>query len=112
MSLRDLKIKTGVVKRLFKEEKSYHQEVENQKKRIERITENGADSYDIAKQNEVLEESQQMIHQVQTKLKEAYKVLQDLVNSQDDPSWVGTDELNQAEGILKEVESDLNLNIN
>ncbi|CAG8661284.1 3978_t:CDS:2, partial [Acaulospora colombiana] len=97
-----------ILKSLFKEEKTYHLEVENQKKRIEKITADGADSYDIAKQNEVLEESQSMIHEVKNKLKEAYRELQDLVNNQD-PSWAGTDELKQAEDILKEVKPVLNI---
>ncbi|RHZ78781.1 hypothetical protein Glove_156g98 [Diversispora epigaea] len=106
MSLKELKIKTGVVKRLFKEEKSYHTEVLEQKKRIEKITIGGADEYDIAKQNEVLDESQTMIHEVKNRLREAHKALQDLINKQD-PSWTGTEELKQAEDILKEVEPEL-----
>ncbi|CAG8608236.1 1188_t:CDS:2 [Acaulospora morrowiae] len=106
MSLRELKIKNGVVIRLFNEEKSYHKEVENQKKRIVNITAQGADAYDIAKQNEVLEESQQMIHEVRKSLNKAYKELQDLVSKQD-PSWSGTEELKQAEDILKKVGPEL-----
>ncbi|CAG8559921.1 4793_t:CDS:2 [Funneliformis caledonium] len=50
VTLRELKIKTGVVKRLFKEEKSYRQEVEKQQKRIDKLTEDGTDKHTIAKQ--------------------------------------------------------------
>ncbi|KAG9303729.1 hypothetical protein G9A89_018626 [Geosiphon pyriformis] len=100
--LRELKIQAGVVKRLYKEGKSYLKERDHQIERIERITAQGADSYDIAKQNEVLEETLQMIPDCQLRLQAAHATLQKLVENQDS-SWAGTDELNQAIEVLKEV---------
>lgn len=47
---KDLKIKTGIVTRLYKEYYAYLKEEENQKKRIERIKSEGADEHDIRKQ--------------------------------------------------------------
>lgn len=47
---KDLKIKTGIVTRLYKEYHAYLKEEENQKKRIERIKSEGADEHDIRKQ--------------------------------------------------------------
>lgn len=46
-TLRQLKIKTGVVKRLHKEESSYIQEVEDQQKVVEKLKADGADGADI-----------------------------------------------------------------
>ncbi|CAG8462742.1 19747_t:CDS:2 [Racocetra fulgida] len=106
MSLRDLKIKTGVVVRLSKEEKSYHKEVEDQEKRIEKLAANGADSAVLNKEKEVLEESQRMIPDVQKRLKGAYEELRNLVN-QKNPSWIGTKELTEAEKTLENVGSEI-----
>ncbi|KAF0495087.1 tubulin binding cofactor A [Gigaspora margarita] len=97
-----LKIKTGVVKRYFKEEKSYHKEVEDQEKRIERLTAEGADPSVLNKEREVLEESLRIIPDVQSRLKAAYEELRNLVD-QKDPRYVGTSELEEAESVLEEV---------
>ncbi|CAG8496241.1 5451_t:CDS:2 [Ambispora gerdemannii] len=102
MSLRELKIQTGVVKRLYKEKQSYIKEREQQIQRIERITAEGADSYDIAKQNEVLEETLQMIPDTQTRLEAARRKLQGLIDNQGS-SWAETEELRQATDILKDT---------
>ncbi|CAG8687520.1 24008_t:CDS:2 [Dentiscutata erythropus] len=111
MSLNTLKIKTGVVKRYFKEEKSYHKEVEDQEKRIEKLTAEGADPSVINKQKEVLEESQRIIPDVQSRLKGAYEELRNLVN-QKNPSWTGTTELEDAENTLKDVGPEIGLQNN
>ncbi|CAI2181663.1 8399_t:CDS:2 [Funneliformis geosporum] len=108
MSLRDLKIKTGVVKRLYKEEKSYRKEVENQQKRIDKLTEDGTDEYTIAKQKEVLQESLNMIPDCQNRLKEAHKELQKLLENKD-ASWNETEELRQAEEIFEEVNKEIEI---
>jgi len=101
-TLRDLKIKTGIVKRLFNDEKSYHKEAENQQKRIDKLISDGADEHDIAKQKEVLEESLNMIPDCQNRLKEAQKELQRVLENKD-ASWEGTEELKQAEEIFEQI---------
>ncbi|RIB20553.1 tubulin binding cofactor A, partial [Gigaspora rosea] len=72
---------TYTVKRYFKEEKSYHKEVEDQEKRIERLTAEGADPSVLNKEREVLEESLRIIPDVQSRLKAAYEELRNLVVS-------------------------------
>ncbi|PWN99301.1 tubulin binding cofactor A, partial [Tilletiopsis washingtonensis] len=78
-TLRQLKIKTGVVKRLTKEEKTYAQEAEDQKARIERITREGADEWDVKKQHEVLRDCEQMIPDCARRLAAAVEDLQALL---------------------------------
>lgn len=48
--LRQLKIKTGVVKRLAKEQEYNHKEIAQQEKRIETFKAENRDEYDIKKQ--------------------------------------------------------------
>ncbi|CAG8504449.1 14095_t:CDS:2 [Funneliformis mosseae] len=79
VTLRELKIKTGVVKRLFKEEKYYRQEAEKQQKRIDKLTEDGTDKHTIAKQKEVLQESLNMIPDCQNQeLKQAEEIFEEV----------------------------------
>jgi len=87
---------------LFKEEKSYHKEVENQQKRIDKLINEGADEHVVAKQKEVLQESLNMIPDCQNRLKEAHKELQKILENRD-KTWEGTEELKQAEEIFEEV---------
>ncbi|GES82034.1 tubulin-specific chaperone A [Rhizophagus clarus] len=101
-TLRDLKIKTGTVKRLFNDEKSYRKEGESQQKRIDKLISEGADEHDISKQKEVLQESLNMIPDCHNRLMEAQKQLQKLLENKD-ASWEGTEELKQAEDILEQI---------
>lgn len=78
-TLRDIKIKTGVVKRTGQELVMYQKEKEKQKERIVNLIKNGADSHDISKQNEVLEETVLMLPDCKARLVKAHKELTDLV---------------------------------
>ncbi|KAJ3340470.1 Vacuolar protein sorting-associated protein 51 [Gonapodya sp. JEL0774] len=53
MSIRDLKIKTGVLKRLSKELESYHKEHEQQRSRVDKMVQEGKDEHDVRKQLEL-----------------------------------------------------------
>ncbi|CAM0140150.1 hypothetical protein VKS41_005826 [Umbelopsis sp. WA50703] len=97
MSLRDLKIKTNVVKRYMKELKSYDVELVNQQERISKLIKSGADDADVRKQKEVLEESVQMIPEVKRRLATAYQELRTLIT---DPQYNGTNELEEAQKVL------------
>lgn len=59
--VRQIKIKTGVVKRLAKEKTVYEKEAEQQKTRIQKFKDDGKDEYDIRKQEEVLQEALMMV---------------------------------------------------
>lgn len=76
---RNIKIKTGSCRRILCDYNSYVQEVEDQKKHIERMKEEKADPYDIKKQYEVLEESVHMIGDSKTRLQDAIDALEDCI---------------------------------
>ncbi|CAO3623503.1 unnamed protein product [Mucor hiemalis] len=78
MPLSQLKIKTNVVKRILKERVGYAKEAETQQKRIDKLIADGADEADIRKQKEVLDETLQMIPDVEKRLAYAYEELQTL----------------------------------
>lgn len=76
MAPEPLEIKQNVVKRLTKELSVYKLEAEQQKARIDKMVSNGADSYDIKKQYEVLDECLAMIPDTEKRLKNAEKDLE------------------------------------
>ncbi|UOH80930.1 hypothetical protein LQV05_003591 [Cryptococcus neoformans] len=96
-TLRQLKIKTGVVKRLHKEESSYIQEVEDQQKVVEKLKADGADGADIRAAERVLKDSEMMVPRTRRSLEEAFQALEDLVNALgSDESIAGTQEFREA----------------
>lgn len=54
--VKQLRIKTGVVKRLFKEKISYEKEAVSQRNRIDKFKGEGKDEHVIRKEEEVLQE--------------------------------------------------------
>lgn len=59
--LRQLTIKTGVVKRLTKEKSVYEKEVLTERKRFDKFKAEGADDHVLKKQEEVIQECLMMI---------------------------------------------------
>ena len=51
--LKSIKIKSGVVKRVHKEGQYYVKEAEKLKQKVVKMKEDGADEYDVRKQEEV-----------------------------------------------------------
>ncbi|EFP79089.1 hypothetical protein PGT21_017640 [Puccinia graminis f. sp. tritici] len=100
MASRPLKIKTGVVERLIKEEDSYKKEYDNQLKRIEKVKqETPDDDWNIRKQKEVLDETIKMIPDVKQRLSKAIEELADLVSAHE-TDLAGTEELSKAQQVL------------
>ncbi|KAF5899736.1 tubulin-specific chaperone A, partial [Clarias magur] len=77
--IRQIKIKTGVVKRLAKEEVLYIKEAKQQEERIERLKAEAGDEYVIKKQMEVLQESRMMIPDCHRRLAMAHADLQQML---------------------------------
>ncbi|KAI9173031.1 hypothetical protein H9P43_007162 [Blastocladiella emersonii ATCC 22665] len=73
---RQLKIKTGVVKRLAKEIFMYQKEAEKQQAKVAAMAEAGADEHDVRKQKEVLQETLVMIPDTQRRLVDAFADLE------------------------------------
>lgn len=80
MSLKDLKIKTSIVKRIGKELVFYEAESLKQTDRIQSLIDSGADDHDIRKQQEVLKETTDIIPDVKKRLEKSILDLQDLVS--------------------------------
>lgn len=59
--IRQIKIKTGVLKRLTKEKTVYEKEVGQQKQRIEKLRGEGKDEHVMRKEEEILQEALMMI---------------------------------------------------
>ncbi|KAG2193756.1 hypothetical protein INT47_005037 [Mucor saturninus] len=100
MPLSPLKIKTNVVKRIYKEHIGYGKEAETQQKRIDKLIASGADEYDVRKQKEVLDETLMMIPDVKKRLASAYQELQNqLENGENDD----IDEVQEAQIVISEI---------
>lgn len=65
--LRQIFIKTGVVKRYAKEKISYEKEAEQEERRIQKFRNENRDEHDIKKQQEVIQENLMMIPECQRK---------------------------------------------
>lgn len=59
--IRQLIIKTGVVKRLAKEKTVCEKEIMTEQKRLERLKSDGADDHVLRKQQEVIQECEMML---------------------------------------------------
>ncbi|KAI8815047.1 tubulin binding cofactor A [Cladochytrium replicatum] len=108
MSIRELKIKTGVVNRTYKELLSYRKEAVTQQHRIDSLIEKGEDFHTIRKQKEVLEETNQMIPDNQQRLAKARQELTELLQNLEakaDVSILESEEYDAAKKVLDLVES-------
>ncbi|KAG5841198.1 tubulin-specific chaperone A [Anguilla rostrata] len=82
--VRQIKIKTGVVKRLAKEKVLYVKEAKQQEEKIERLKAEGGDEYVIKKQVEVLQESRMMVPDCHRRLATAHMELSQLLEMEAD----------------------------
>lgn len=63
--IRQLTIKSGVLKRLTKEKIVYEKEVDQQRARIEKLSAEGKDEHVMRKEDECLQESMMMVPNTQ-----------------------------------------------
>ncbi|XP_037947291.1 tubulin-specific chaperone A-like isoform X2 [Teleopsis dalmanni] len=79
--IRQLFIKTGVVKRLTKEKTVCEKEIVTEQTRLEKLKTSGADDHSVRKQEEVIQECLMMlpdaIRRLQKELEQLEKMLQD-----------------------------------
>ncbi|KAH9520195.1 hypothetical protein Btru_060245 [Bulinus truncatus] len=101
--IKQIKIKTGVVKRLTKEKESYEKEAVQLEERLEKMKADGKDEHDIKKQGEVLQESRAMVPDTIRRLKKAYADLEELLEKESDLSEA--EEFTLAKDALKQAES-------
>ncbi|KAM6225372.1 tubulin-specific chaperone A [Rhynchocyon petersi] len=82
--VRQIKIKTGVVRRLIKEKVMYEKEAKQQEEKVEKMKAEDVENYAIKKQAEILQESRMMIPDCQRRLEAAYVDLQQLLETEKD----------------------------
>lgn len=99
--IRQMKIKTGIVKRLAKEEIAYEKEAKEQEEKVERLKAEGGDSYVIKKQTEVLQESKMMIPDCHRRLTKAHQELMQLLEAEED--LCESEEYKEARNVLDSV---------
>ncbi|XP_070498273.1 tubulin-specific chaperone A [Chironomus tepperi] len=103
--VRQIFIKSGVVKRYAKEKISYEKEAEKEKQRLEKFRNENRDEHDIKKQEEVIQENLMMVPDCQRKLRAAYDELSEMLKNEKDLEE--KDEYIKAKDILKEAELQL-----
>jgi len=106
--IKQIKIKTGVVKRLAKEKVMYEKEAEKEKAKLEKMKASGDDSYMIRKQEEVIKESMEMIPDTGKRFQVAYNELKDILDNEVELSE--KEEYQAAVEILKETSKTVEVN--
>ncbi|XP_052902255.1 tubulin-specific chaperone A [Anopheles moucheti] len=103
--LRQLTIKTGVVKRLSKEKVVYEKEVVTQQNRIDKLKASGSDDHVLRKQEEVLQESMMMIPDCQRRLAKAHEELSEMIKNEEELKE--TEQYQAAVVVLDEAKANL-----
>ncbi|XP_026526384.1 tubulin-specific chaperone A [Pseudonaja textilis] len=99
--VRQIKIKTGVVKRLAKEKVMYEKEAKQQEEKIEKMKAEDGDNYAIKKQTEILQESRMMIPDCQRRLEAAHSDLVQLLENEKELEE--TEEYKDAQSVLGSI---------
>ena len=106
--IKQLKIKTGVLKRVGKEKLSYMKEADQQKLKIEKMKEDGKDEHEIKKMGEVLQETLMMIPDCHRRLVAAHCEVLAMLETEADLNADGEcEEFIAAETQLKEAEEQM-----
>ncbi|KDQ63027.1 hypothetical protein JAAARDRAFT_363888 [Jaapia argillacea MUCL 33604] len=101
---RQLKIKSGSVKRLLKEHNMYRKEAEELKLKVEKLVATGGDEWDIKNGDKMMEESNKMVKDTEQRLGVVAQELRDLVvRLKRDPKFADDEELIKAEDALEEA---------
>lgn len=103
MAPTQLQIKVNALNRLMKEHKLYQREADEQKERVEKLKQENGDEYELKKMNEVLQDSQQMVPELQKKIRSSVDSLKDLLNSGeiDEDTTAANQTIEEAEKILQ-----------
>jgi len=105
--IKQIKIKTGVLKRAGKEKASYRKEADMQKAKIEKMKEEGKDEHDIKKMGEVLQESLMMIPDCHRRLVAAKADMESILETEKDLNE--SEEYIAAQAVVAEAEEYLKL---
>ncbi|THH10963.1 hypothetical protein EW145_g965 [Phellinidium pouzarii] len=108
-SKRQLKIKSGVVNRLFKEQNMYQNETIDLRTCVDKFVQDDAEAWDIKNGNNMLAESHKVLEETTTRLGNAVAELQELVTSiEKEKNLVGDEDLLRAKETLQRVQTAVN----
>ncbi|KAL0281558.1 UNVERIFIED_CONTAM: hypothetical protein PYX00_002505 [Menopon gallinae] len=100
--LKQIKIKTGIVKRIAKEKVCYDNEANELRARIQKMKDECKEDYVIKKQEEILQESLMMVPDCQRRLEKAYEELKNILR--DEKDLQETDEYSLAKKALEDAQ--------
>ncbi|KAK6633829.1 hypothetical protein RUM43_001422 [Polyplax serrata] len=100
--LKQIKIKTGIVKRIAKEKTCYDKEANEQRVRVQKLKDDNKEEYYIKKQEEVLQETLMMVPNCQRRLEKAFEELKNILR--DEKDLENTDEYSLAKKALEEAQ--------
>ncbi|EDX15152.1 tubulin-specific chaperone A [Drosophila simulans] len=103
--IRQLVIKSGVVRRLTREKYCYAKEVVTEQARLEKLRGDGADDHVLRKQEEVIQECIMMVPDSKRRLQKEYEVLEKYLADEQD--LIETDSYKKAAEILKDAKAEL-----
>lgn len=97
---RQLKIKSGVVKRITREYESYQKEIQRDKDRVIKLKDNGAGEHEIRQQEGVLAETIAMVPNTRKRLQDSLDELCNFMKENDtDQTLVTSEEWTESEEI-------------
>mmetsp|Transcript_32244 Transcript_32244/g.30731 ORF Transcript_32244/g.30731 Transcript_32244/m.30731 type:complete len:115 (-) Transcript_32244:529-873(-) len=99
-----LKIQIGVCKRMLKEVLSYEKEVITNEARVQKMRDDGRDTYDIRKQEEVLQESYMMIPDSKGRCEVSISDLASILEEFSEDTELEVELLNEAKQIIAQQE--------
>ncbi|KAK9804409.1 hypothetical protein WJX72_011462 [[Myrmecia] bisecta] len=103
--IRQVKIKTGSVRRLAKELALYEKEREAEQAKVDRLKADGAEIHDLKHAENVLAEASMMIPDTRQRLQAALGDLKYLVAEvEDNPDVIASEEFAAAKAIIAEME--------
>jgi len=106
---RQLRIKSGVVHRLTKENGLYREQADQLEAKKNKFIADGAEHWDISNATNMAEESRKMVQDTSTRLEKAAEELATLITSVKTKLAVDDEELIKAEEILIKAEEILKL---
>eukprot|EP00761_Pharyngomonas_kirbyi_P011743 gb/GECH01011769.1/.p1 GENE.gb/GECH01011769.1/~~gb/GECH01011769.1/.p1 ORF type:complete len:112 (+),score=42.60 gb/GECH01011769.1/:1-336(+) len=104
---KQLKLKTGVLTRTLKELKSYAKEEDQEKQRLSKLQEDGADESRLKQQKQVIEETSMMIPHCRTRLEKGFAALEKFLNENDSELDKESEQYQSAQEALEQSREEL-----
>lgn len=107
VELRNLKIKTGAVKRTTKEYLYYFKERDREQEKLKKMESDGADPYDVKQQENVVQESTVMIPEARKSLEALLADLKAFAKENSGTLPADSNEMEDAQKVITEADAAL-----